>query len=141
MSKAYWDSFLKTMGLIAIFYLVLSLVLRDGNQIRYFYLMTYITVLTHFFSFFTFRLKLFSGHIWVRRMIVSIFDAAVMMLMSILFGYFHIDNKKHLLTYGVAAVFIIVFCCFSFYLSDKIVKQNLERINQKLADEAEGDME
>lgn len=141
MIKAYRDSFLKTMGLIAIVYFILSLVLRDSIGVRHFQLMMCISVLNHLFGFFTFRLKLFTERLWVRRMIVFVFEAVVMMLMSILFGYFHLDNIKHLLIYGTAALIIIVVCVFCCYVSDKIEKQNLAIINQKLADEAEHDME
>ena len=132
MFKKCFRSFLESMGMLAMIFTVLSLILPDVMQIRFLYLLVCITAPIHLFSFFVFQLNLFSNRLWVRRVIVITFSVCVMLAINMLFGYprFAVDS---LILYGVEMLLFILLSIFVYYVADKIEQRNLELINQKLA--------
>lgn len=136
IGRKYLDSFMKTMGLLAIVFTAMSLIYPQSIQIRHLYLMSAISVPTNAFAFFTFELKLFSRHLWVRRFIAIGFGIISMLVVTYLFGYPRGD-KRYFIVLGVLLMCYAVLTIFIYYISDKIEKRNLELINQRLADENE----
>lgn len=132
MFKSYWHSFLEVMGMVAILFTVMSLIFPDAIQIRFLYLLVCLIVPDHLFEFFTFRLKLFSSRLWVRRIIVMSFASLMMVLVNYIFGYFRFEFDS-LITFGILILINIVLVTFAYYVCDKIEQQNLKLINQKLA--------
>lgn len=132
MFKSYWHSFLEVMGSVAILFTVMSLIFPDAIQIRFLYLLVCLIVPSHLFEFFTFRLKLFSSRLWVRRIIVMSFTSLMMVLVDYIFGYFRFEFDD-LITFGILILIYIVLITFAYYVCDKIEQQNLKLINQKLA--------
>jgi len=132
MFKKWLHSFLESMGLLAMIFMILSLLFRDVMQIRFFHLSVCVMAPIHSFSFFTFRLNLFSDRLWIRRVIVMAFSVCVMLAINMLFGYlrFAVDS---LILYGVEVLLFILLSVFTYYVADKIERRNLELINQKLA--------
>ena len=124
-------SLIGQMGIIAIIFTVLTLILPDKIQIRHWYFMICITASCHLFEFFTFQLKLFSSRIWVRRTIVLSFFVLVILVMDFLFGYFRFEFD-YLIVFGVVMLLGIMVAVFAYYVADKIEQQNLNLINQKL---------
>ena len=86
------------------------------------------------FVFFTFELKLFSGHIWVRRGIVMFVGFCFAVGVLFANGTLNSENWKKNLLFIVVPLFALTFLglIFFFYVSDKIEKRNLDAINQKL---------
>ncbi len=132
MFKKCFRSFLESMGMLAMVFIVLSLILPDVIQIRFLYLLVCITAPIHLFSFFTFKLNLFSDRLWVKRVIVMAFSVCMILAINILFGYlrFAVDS---LILYGIAILLFILLSIFFYYVADKTERRNLELINQKLA--------
>lgn len=124
-------SLIEQMGIIAILFTILSLLFPDKIQLRLWYFAVCITVPNHLFSFFTFQLKLFSSHIWIRRTIVMSFYVLVIFVMEFIFGYFRFEFV-FLIVLGVVMLLCIIWAVVAFYVTDKIEQQNLKLINQKL---------
>ena len=78
MFKSYFRSFIYTMGVVSILFIILSLIWSDAINIKHLYHMISVPIPVHLFSFFTFELKLFSKHIWIRRMVVIAFSLLVL---------------------------------------------------------------
>ena len=135
MGRKYWSSIIHAMGLLAVCFLILSLIFQDEVQIRHFYLVVCVAISTHSFSFVTFELKLFSRYLWIRRAIVICFAILVMFVANFIFGYLRFELDKFFIIFGAAVLLYVILVVFLFYISDKIEKKNLEAINQKLADE------
>ena len=136
IGRKYWDSFIKMMGLCAIFITIFSLAFPQIVQIKYFHLMLAVTTPIHLFSFFTFELRLFSRHLWVRRFIAIGFSMLTMIVANLVFNSFR-PSRELLIALGVLLALYIPLMILIYYISDKIEKRNLELINQRLADENE----
>lgn len=134
IGRKYWNSFIKMMGFCAIFITVFSLVFPQIVQIKYFHLMLAVAIPIHLFSFFTFELRLFSRHLWVRRFVVIGFGMLTMVAVNLVFYRFR-PSREFLIALGVLLALYIPSMILIYYVSDKIEKRNLEIINQRLADE------
>ena len=132
MFKKCFRSFLEIIGLLAMICMILSLILPDVMQIRFFHLAVCVAAPIHLFSFFTYQLKLFSDRLWLRRLIVMAFSVCVILAVNILFGYLRFTLDSMIL-YSCAVVLFILLTIFVYVIADKIEKRNLELINQKLA--------
>ena len=134
IGRKYWNSFIKMMGYCAIFITVFSLAFPQIVQIKYFHLMLAVAIPIHLFSFFTFELRLFSRHLWVRRFVVIGFSMLTMVAVNLVFYRFR-PSREFLIALGVLLALYIPSMILIYYVSDKIEKRNLEIINQRLADE------
>ncbi len=136
MFKKCLHSFLESMGLLAMIFMVLSLIFSEVMQIRFLHLAVCVAAPIHIFSFFTFGLKLFSKRLWVRRTIVMAFSVCIMFTMNFLFGFvrFAVD---YIILFGASISLFILLSVFAYVVGDKIEQRNLELINQKLADKNE----
>ena len=134
IGKKYWDSFVKMMGYCAILFTVLSLAFSQIVQVKYLHMMLAVAIPIHLFSFFTFELKLFSRHLWVRRFIVIGFSMLTMVVVNLVFNSFR-PSRELLIALGILLALYIPLMVLIYYISDKIEKRNLELINQRLADE------
>lgn len=134
MGRRYWSSLKNDMGLLAIIFTVLSLIFRDVIQLRFLHLLVCVLIPMHLFGFLTFELRLFSRNVWIRRTIVIFFDAIVLLAVNFAFGYLRPKLSSFIL-WGATILIFIVLSVFAYYVEDKIEKQNLKAINQKLADE------
>ncbi len=133
-------SFIEEMGIVAIMFIVFSLIFPKNIEVRHLYQMVCIAVPVHLFSFLTFELRLFSSRIWIRRAIVIFFSLLVLLVNGYISGSLHF-NFDSLLIHGIAAGIGIIITVFCYYISDKIEQQNLKLINQKLSDERAKNME
>ena len=136
IGRKYWDSFIKMTGLCAIFITIFSLAFPQIVQIKYFHLMLAVAIPIHLFSFFTFELRLFSRHLWIRRFIAIGFSMFTMIFVNLAFNRFR-PSRELLIALGVLLALYIPLMVLIYYILDKIEKRNLELINQKLADENE----
>lgn len=134
IGKKYWNSFIKMMGYCAIFITIFSLAFPQIVQIKYFHLMLAVAIPIHLFSFFTFELRLFSRHLWVRRFVAIGFSMFSMIFVNLAFNGFR-PSRELLIALGVLLVLYIPLMVLIYYILDKIEKRNLEIINQRLADE------
>lgn len=132
--RKFWDSFLKAMGEIALCFTAFSLVFPTIIQVQDLYLMLAVVIPIHLFSFFTFELRLFSRHLWVRRFITIGFSMLTMAAVNLMFNRFR-PSRELLIALSVLLALYIPLMVFIYYISDKIEKRNLELINQRLADE------
>ncbi len=128
------NSFMYSMGLIGLVCFFYSLFL-DSFNIRALQMCYCFGIPVFVFSFFTFELKLFSRHIWVRRGIVMLVTYCFVVGICFAFDILTVENwKKTLLAVLPVFAVLILGKIFFYYVSDKIEKRNLEEINQKLAD-------
>ena len=88
----------------------------------------------HIFDFYTNSLKLFSKHLWVRRMIVMFFTIFIMTANMFLFGYLRFELNKALIAFAVSIALYVLLTVFIYYINDKIEKENLKSINKALAE-------
>ena len=140
MSRNYWHSFVYSMGLVAIIFIIFSLVFPESIRIKDLYYMVCILIPSHLFSFFTFELKLFSKHIWIRRMIVIAFSLLVLFVDGYIFGSIRFELKS-LIVYCIVALIFTMDIVFAYYVADKIEQRNLNLINQKLSEKNKGNIE
>ena len=140
MFRNYWRSFMYSMGLVAIIFIIFSLVFPESIRIKHLYHMVCILIPSHLFSFFTFELKLFSKHIWIRRTIVIAFSLLVMFVSGYIFGSIRFELKS-LIVYCIAALICTMVIVFAYYVADKIEQRNLNLINQKLSEKNKGNIE
>ena len=133
MFRNYWLSFMYSMGLVAIIFIIFSLVSPESIRIKHLYHMVCTLIPTHLFSFFTFELKLFSKHIWIRRMVVIAFSLLVLFVGGYIFGSTRFELKS-LVVYCIAALIFTMVIVFAYYVADKIEQRNLNLINQKLSE-------
>ena len=122
------------MGVMAFINLFLSLIF-DGYSISDMQMSFCLAIAIEIFAFFTFDLKLFSKHLWVRRGIVMFVSFCFAIGTLFLRGTLNSENWTKKLLFLVIPVFALAFLVliFFFYVSDKIEKRNLEAINKKLA--------
>ena len=140
MFRNYWRSFMYSMGLVAIIFIIFSLVSPESIRIKHLYHMVCILIPSHLFSFFTFELKLFSKHIWIRRTIVIAFNLLVLFVIGYTFGSIRLEFKS-LIVYCIAALICTMVTVFAYYVTDKIEQRNLNLINQKLSEKNRGNIE
>ena len=135
-----WRSFMYSMGLVAIIFIISSLVFPESIRIEDLYFMVCILIPSHLFSFFTFELKLFSKHIWIRRTIVIAFSLLVLFVGGYMFGSIRFELKS-LIVYCIAASICTIVIVFAYYVADKIEQRTLNLINQKLSEKNKGNIE
>ena len=140
MFRNYWLSFMYSMGLVAIIFIIFSLVSPESIRIKDLYQMVCMLIPTHLFSFFTFELKLFSKHIWIRRMVVIAFSLLVLFVGGYIFGSTRFELKS-LVVYCIVALIVTMVIVFAYYVADKIEQRNLNLINQKLSEKNKGNIE
>ena len=140
MFRNYWLSFMYSMGLVAIIFIIFSLVSPESIRIKHLYHMVCILIPVNLFSFFTFELKLFSKHIWIRRMVVIAFSLLVLFVGGYIFGSTRFELKS-LVVYCIAALIFTMVIVFAYYVADKIEQRNLNLINQKLSEKNKGNIE
>ena len=140
MFRNYWRSFMYSMVLVAIIFIIFSLVFPESIRIKHLYHMVCILIPVDLFSFFTFELKLFSKHIWIRRTIVIAFSLLILFASGYIFGSLHLAFKS-LIIYSIAALLCIMVTVFAYYVADKIEQQNLKLINQKLSEKNTSNIE
>ena len=140
MFRNYWLSFMYSMGLVAIIFIIFSLVFPASIRIKHLYHMVCILIPVNLFSFFTFELKLFSKHIWIRRMVVIAFSLLVLFVGGYIFGSTRFELKS-LVVYCIAALIFTMVIVFAYYVADKIEQRNLNLINQKLSEKNKGNIE
>ena len=140
MFRNYWRSFMYSMGLVAIIFIIFSLVFPESIRIKHLYHMVCILIPSHLFSFFTFELKLFSKHIWIRRIVVIAFSLLVLFVGGYIFGSTRFELKS-LVVYCIVALIVTVVIVFAYYVADKIEQRNLNLINQKLSEKNKGNIE
>ena len=140
MFRNYWRSFMYSMGLVAIIFIIFSLVFPESIRIKHLYHMVCILIPVNLFSFFTFELKLFSKHIWIRRTIVIAFSLLVLFVGGYIFGSTRFELKS-LVVYCIAALIFTMVIVFAYYVADKIEQRNLNLINQKLSEKNKGNIE
>ena len=130
------DYLFRVMAVDAYIFLFLSLIAPNSVDVKTFHLMVCISIPFSVFSFLTFRYRLFSKHIWIRRTVVIAVAIVDILLSSYLFGYLQ-PTRKHYTAYGIVIIAYVLYLIFVYYLSDKIEKKNLEAINRKLRDNKE----
>ena len=140
MFKNCFRSFIYTMGVVSILFIILSLVLSETIEINHLYQMVCLLIPVHLFSFFTFELKLFSKHIWIRRMVVIVFSLLVLFVGGYIFGSTRFELKS-LVVYCIVALIFTMVIVFAYYVADKIEQRNLNLINQKLSEKNKGNIE
>ena len=140
MFRNYWRSFMYSMGLVAIIFIIFSLVFPESIRIKHLYHMVCILIPVNLFSFFTFELKLFSKHIWIRRMVVIVFSLLVLFVGGYIFGSTRFELKS-LVVYCIVALIFTMVIVFAYYVADKIEQRNLNLINQKLSEKNKGNIE
>ena len=131
MFKKWWNSFCYTFGLSTLLSLLMALIASYTN-IKILYVSLCILLPYHLFAFFTFELKLFSKHLWVRRAITICFSVIDIITVLVLFNYTHL--KENFWIYlAILLPIMVLSMVFTYYVADKIEKRNLAAINQKLA--------
>lgn len=140
MFRNYWRSFMYSMGLVAIIFIIFSLIFPESIRIKHLYHMVCILIPVNLFSFFTFELKLFSKHIWIRRMVVIAFSLLVLFVGGYIFGSTRFELKS-LVVYCIVALIVTMVIVFAYYVADKIEQRNLNLINQKLSEKNKGNIE
>ena len=135
MGRKFKNDLIYGMGVLGLINLFLSLV-WDTYSIREMQMSFCLGIAVEIFAFFTFELKLFSRHIWVRRCIVMFVGFCFAVVVLFADGTLNFENWKKNLLFIVIPIFALTFLglIFFYYVSDKIEKRNLEAINQKLAD-------
>ena len=140
MFRNCWRSLMYSMGLVAIIFIIFSLIFPESIRIKHLYHMVCILIPVNLFSFFTFELKLFSKHIWIRRMVVIAFSLLVLFVGGYIFGSTRFELKS-LVVYCIVALIVTMVIVFAYYVADKIEQRNLNLINQKLSEKNKGNIE
>ena len=132
MFKKWWNSFCYSLGLSTLLSLLISLS-ASNTQIKVLYVVLCILLPVHTFDFFTFELKLFSKHVWVRRAITICFSVFTVITVCALFSYTHLNDSWFWISFAILLPIMVLSMVFAYYVADKIEKRNLAAINQKLA--------
>ena len=140
MLRNCWRSFMYSMGLVSIVFIIFSLVFPESIRISHLYHMVCALIPTHLFSFFTMWLKLFSKRIWIRRAITIAFAIFNLCTIGYAFGTFRFEFDR-LIVYGIVSLGCIIAMVFTLYVADKIEERNLKLINQKLGEENSSSIE
>lgn len=127
MFKKCWNSFCYAFGLATLLSLLISLI-ASNTQIKVVYVVLCVLLPTHIFRFFTFELKLFSKHIWVRRAITIVFSILIIIAVCALFS-----GRWFSISLAILLSIMVLLTIFAYYVSDKIEKRNLDAINRELA--------
>ena len=137
MFGRYLNSLLNAMGVLALIILFLSIVSPENVNTWVLQYGACICIPVHLFSFLTFELKLFSDILWVRRTIVMIFRALVIITVSWLFGFLQLGLSKIMIILVVGLGISSILAGFAYYVTDKMEKKYLEEINKKLSENAD----
>lgn len=129
MYKKCIRSYFQAIGFLTIVFMVMSFAVPYSARMKIFYYMMCVLTPSHFFSFFTFELGLFSKRIWVRRAVVMAFIALVMITVGYLRPELH-----SLISYGITVLAFIGTTVFAYYVGDRIERKNLNLINRKLSE-------
>ncbi|MBR3963978.1 MAG: hypothetical protein IKJ80_01045 [Clostridia bacterium] len=140
MFRNCWRSLMYQLGLVAIVFIIFSLVFHESVRINHLYHMVCAVIPAHLFSFFTMWLKLFSKRIWIRRAIIMAFDIFTLYAVGYAVGTLRFEFDS-LTVYGIVSLGVIIAMVFAFYVADKIEEQNLKLINQKLGEKNTSNME
>ena len=140
MFRNCWRSLMYSMGLVAIIFIIFSLVFPESIRINHLYHMVCVSIPVHLFSFFTMWLKLFSKRIWIRRGIIIAFVIITLFVNGYAFGFLQFEFDR-LIVYGIVSLGCIITMIFAFYVADKIEEQNLKLINQKLGEKNTSNIE
>ena len=140
MFRNCWRSLVYSMGLVAIVFIIFSLVFPESIRINHLYHMVCSLIPVHLFSFFTMSLKLFSKRIWIRRGIIIAFVIITLFVNGYAFGFLQFEFDR-LIVYGIVSLGCIITMIFAFYVADKIEEQNLKLINQKLGEKNTSNIE
>lgn len=132
MFKKWWISFCQAMTLSMLLGLLASLI-SVNIQIKSFYCILCILLPTHVFNFFTFELRLFSKHLWVRRAISICFSVVAILTLAFLFGYASLSDKRTWMVYGITLTIVVLLEVFLYYVLDRIEKRKVDAINPWLA--------
>ena len=132
MFKKWWNSFCYTFGLSTLLTLLVSLIASNTN-IRVMYILVCTILPVHVFTFFTFELRLFSKHLWVRRVITICFSVIDVITVLVLFNHTRLNSKRFWILLAILLPIMVLCSVFAYYVGDKIEKRNLAAINQKLA--------
>ena len=133
MFKKWWFSFSQSLVFATLILLLVSLMLPQIIQAEMLWYMVCLITPLSVFGCFTFELKLFSKHLWVRRAIVITFSVINLSIVNILFGWLKWGDTEKWIRHGVLLAVLICLNVFVYYVADKIEKRNLAAINQKLA--------
>ncbi len=132
MFKKWWISFCYSLGFSTLLTLLVSLIASNTN-IRVVYVGVCAILPVHVFDFFTSELKLFSRHLWVRRVITICFSVIDVITVLVLFNHTRLNSKRFWICCAILLPIMALIMVFSYYVADKIEKRNLDAINQKLA--------
>ena len=132
MFKKWWNSFCYTFGLSTLLTVLVTLI-GSYTKIRILYMSLCSLLPLHVFTFFTFELKLFSKHIWVRRAITICFSVIDIITVLVLFNHTRLNSKRFWICCAILLPIMVLYSVFTYYVADKIEKRNLDAINQKLA--------
>ena len=132
MFKKWWISFCYTFGSSTLLTLLVSLIASNTN-IRVMYVGICAILPVHVFTFFTFELRLFSKHLWVRRVITICFSVIDVIIVLVLFDHTRLNSKRFWILLAILLPIMVLCSVFAYYVADKIEKRNLAAINQKLA--------
>ena len=132
MFKKWWISFCQAMTLSLLLGLLVSLI-SVNIQVKFFYYVWCLVLTTHVFRFFTFELRLFSKHLWVRRGISICFSDVSILTLAFLFGYVSLSDKRTWMVYGITLIIVVLLEVFLYCILDKGKKQNSDAITQGLA--------
>lgn len=133
MEKKFKYNFMYGMGWIGLLNLFFSLV-WENYGVKEMQMSFCLGIVVEIFAFFTFELKLFSKHLWVRRCIVMLVSFCFAVGTLFASGTLNFENWQKKLLFLVIPLFALGFLglIFFYYVSDKIEKRNLEAINKKL---------
>ncbi len=137
MFRRYLNSLFNAMGILTLIILFLSIVSHQNVNIWALQYGACICIPVHLFSFLTFEFKLFSDLIWVRRTIVMIFRALVIVTVSWLFGFLQLGLSKYMIILVVGLGISSILAGFAYYVTDKMEKKYLKEINKKLSENAD----
>lgn len=140
MFRNCWRSLMYQLGLVAIVFIIFSLLFPESIRISVLYHMVCVAIPAHLFSFFTMWFKLFSERIWIRRAIIIAFGIFTLCAVGYADGTFRFEFDS-LTVYGIVSLGVIIATAFAFYVADKIEEQNLKLINQKLGEKNTSNME
>ena len=132
MFKKWWNSFCYSLGFSTLLTLLVSLIASNTN-IRVMYVGVCAILPVHVFTFFTFELRLFSKHLWVRRVITICFSVIDVIIVLVLFDHTRLNSKRFWILLAILLPIMVLYSVFAYYVADKIEKRNLDAINRELA--------
>lgn len=129
VKKALSVSFI-TLGVLAVFFLFLNGLFPQIFTIQYLRFLMSTCFIVTFSGFFVFKTGITPKSLWIRRSIMMGISCLTSLLSAYLF-----DIKSFLefaLPSGRIFIIIIVLSSVAYFIGDKIEKNNLQKINDKL---------